>query len=63
MAEKTALPQVNYISDNPEQDWDRFQDAMKHILTVPKGPQCDDENQNKTIPKTGEITQSLQKGG
>jgi hypothetical protein len=36
MAEKTALPQVNYISDNPEQDWDRFQDAMKHILAVPK---------------------------
>jgi len=36
MAEKTALPQVNYISDNPEQDWSRFQDAMKHILTAPK---------------------------
>jgi hypothetical protein len=36
MAEKTALPQVNYVSDNPEQDWERFQDAMKRILKTPK---------------------------
>lgn len=63
MAEKTALPQINYLSDNPEQDWERFQGAMKHILTVPKGSQCDDESQNTVTPKTGETTQSLQKGG
>jgi len=36
MAEKPDLPQVPYISDNPEQDWARFEGVMRHILLVPK---------------------------
>ncbi len=46
MAEKTTLPQVNYVSDNPEQDWERFQGAMKHILTASK------DAKNDTATKT-----------
>lgn len=47
MAERTALPQVNYISNNPEGDWENFQDAMRHILTVPKGESRDKDEQEK----------------
>ena len=46
MAEKATLPQANYVSDNPEQDWDRFQDVMKHILNIPK-----DAEDDTAVPK------------
>ena len=47
MAEKTALPPVNCVSNSPERDWTNFQDAMRHILTVPKDDLRDKEEQGK----------------
>lgn len=48
MVEKTVvspsdLSPSEYSSDNPSQDWNRFQASMRQILSVPK-----DETVNKS---------------
>lgn len=35
MAEETLQP-VNYVSNNPEQNWARFQDTLRYILSTSK---------------------------
>ncbi len=34
MTEKSTLPQGDYVSDNPEKNWEEFEDNMRQILAV-----------------------------
>lgn len=58
MAEKVAIPQVNYVSDNPEQDWENFQNAMRHTLKVPKIDDDSEQSQKNSNHAVNSYDQS-----
>lgn len=47
MDDKILPPPVNYVSNSPARDWINFQNAMRHILTVPKSESGEKEEQEK----------------
>ncbi len=37
MAEQAAVsPSPSYVSENPENDFQRFKDTLRHVVSVPK---------------------------
>lgn len=54
MAEKSTLPHSDYVSDDPEQDWENFEDNMRHILAV-KPPNKDPMTQGDLIEEREKV--------